>query len=168
MAALPPKEFIEKYKKAIINSTLDNTLFPSVKMAQAALETGWGKSTIEDGNNLFGVKAGKQITPYWNGATVTAKTKEDYGNGQVSVTDKFRKYATMSDSIKDHSYILTYYSRYKPVLAATTPEEQARQLQKCGYATATSYANSLISIINAYNLKSLDDEKKKYQNAESL
>ena len=153
------KEFINKYSEPIIFSTTGTPLFPSVKMAQAALETGWGDSTVGAANNLFGIKATGSLTPYWKGDMVNASTPENYGNGNVIIRDNFRAYATVQDSIKDHSHLLLTLSRYAPVRNAKTPEEQARELQRCGYATGANYSDKLISIINQHNLKDLDKKK---------
>lgn len=153
------QEFIKKYSDPIIFATVGTPLFPSVKMAQAALESYWGNSTIGTANNLFGIKATGSHTPYWKGDFVTATTTENYGSGTTVIQAKFRAYETLSDSVKDHSHILLTLSRYERVRTATTPEQQAKALQDCGYATDTNYANKLIHLINQYNLKELDKKK---------
>lgn len=156
---MKPSEFLAKYAQAFVIACQDNAIFPSVKLAQAALETGWGKSVV--GNNMFGIKAAGGTSPYWHGATVTAGTSEYENGAYVGTNSRFRKYATVSDSIRDHTWFLEHNSRYANagVFTAATPEEQARALQKSGYATDPSYANKLISIINSYNLKQYDKKK---------
>jgi len=156
---MTPKEFISKFGEAIIFATQGTPLFPSVKAAQAALETGWGKHTIGDAKNLFGIKATGNKTPYWDGSVYNASTKEVYNGNTVTITGGFRAYQSYSDSIRDHSHLLMTLSRYKPVLAATTPEEQARVIQVAGYATDPDYAKKLIDIINQNDLKQLDKKK---------
>ncbi|MDL2309022.1 glucosaminidase domain-containing protein [Bacteroidales bacterium OttesenSCG-928-C03] len=153
------QEFIRKYGDEMVIATNGTPLFPSVKMAQAALETGWGKSTVGPANNMFGIKATGANTPYWDGSAYSATTQEVVNGNTYTITDGFRMYKTMSDSIRDHSYLLTTLNRYKPVLTAVTPEDQARALQSCGYATDPNYASKLISIINMNNLKELDKKK---------
>ena len=156
---MSPQEFISKFGELMVIATNGTPLFPSVKMAQAGLETGWGKSTVGTANNLFGIYATGNHTPYWKGDMVNASTQEDYGNGNVTVRSNFRAYATLQDSIKDHSHLLLTLSRYAPVRNAKTPEEQARELQRCGYATDKNYSDKLISLINQNNLKELDKKK---------
>lgn len=153
-----PALFIMKYRQQIVNACYGTPILPSVTMAQAALETGWGKATVGSANNLFGIKATGSPNEYWDGSYVTAGTKEDYGSGQVNVTSKFRKYKSTEDSIRDHNRLLMTAARYAPVRNATTAEAQALALQSCGYATAQNYANSLISIIRQHNLTSLDND----------
>ena len=152
------EEFFKKNQYAIILGCVGTKIFPSVKAAQAALETGYGKYPTK-GNNFFGIKATGSHTPYWTGESTAENTREVIDGKEISINTGFRKYATMADSIKDHTYLLTSKSRYAPVLAANTPEDQARALQTCGYATDPNYATSLIWIINKYNLKELDKKK---------
>jgi len=153
------QNFIKKYSKDIIIATQGAPLFPSVKMAQAALETGWGKSTIGNANNLFGIKATGEHTPYWTGDMVNASTQENYGSGNVTIQDNFRAYKTISDSIKDHSHLLLTLPRYEAVKTAKTPEEQLQAIKDGGYATDPNYVSKLLNIINDYDLKQLDKKK---------
>jgi flagellum-specific peptidoglycan hydrolase FlgJ len=152
-------EFFKKFGGDFILATNGTRLFPSVKAAQAALETGYGKSTVGGANNMFGIKATGSTTPYWDGSVYNASTKEVANGVTYTTTSGFRAYKTLTDSIRDHSHLLTTLSRYKPVLAATTPEDQARALQSAGYATDPGYAAKLISIINMHGLKELDKKK---------
>ena len=155
---MTPTEVLKKFGTAFAVACLGTGLFPSVKLAQAALESGWGKYTA--GNNMFGIKAAGSHTPYWNGAYVTSRTSEYVGGGYVSQNSRFRKYPSIGDSVKDHTYFLQQYSRYANVFKAKTPEEQAKALQAAGYATDPNYSGKLISIINTYNLKQFDEKKK--------
>ncbi len=155
---MKPADFANKYGDAFAVACLGTGIFPSVKLAQAALETGWGDYVV--GNNLFGIKASGKHTPYWSGEYVTAGTKEYQNGGYVSQNSNFRKYASVGDSVKDHTYFLQNNGRYANVFNAKTPEEQARALQAAGYATAPKYAEKLISIINTNNLKRFDEKKK--------
>jgi flagellum-specific peptidoglycan hydrolase FlgJ len=158
--------FITKYKNPIVEATLHNDLFPSVVMAQAALESGWGKSII--GNNLFGIKANGETSPFWKGNRFISSTKEFFNGNYENQNSEFRSYASTSSSILDHSYFLYKNKRYTSngVFSATSPENQAKALQKAGYATDPSYSSKLIDIINQNNLKTLDQTKSKMKNIE--
>lgn len=156
---MTPTEFLTKFGNAFAVACLGTGLFPSVKLAQAALESGWGKYTA--GNNMFGIKAAGKHTPFWHGDYITSRTSEYVDGGYVSQNSRFRKYASIGDSVRDHTYFLQQYGRYAKVFTAQTPEEQAKALQAAGYATDPNYSGKLISIINTYNLKRFD-EKKKY------
>lgn len=152
--------FIAKYENAIIEACAGTNIFPSVKMAQACLESGWGDSVFY--NNMFGIKATGKLTPYWSGLKKSGNTHETK-NGKDGVYNlAFRQYATVSDSIRDHTYLLQNVKTYTShgVFTAATPEAQARALKAAGYATDPNYAETLISIINSHGLKRLDEKKK--------
>ncbi|MEE1866427.1 flagellar assembly peptidoglycan hydrolase FlgJ [Pseudomonas auratipiscis] len=121
---------------------------PRYLVAQAALETGWGKSVMRqsDGSsshNLFGIKA----TGNWQGGEARAITSE-FRDGQfVKETAAFRSYDSYQDSFHDLVSLLQNNSRYKDAVgAADNPEQFAKELQKAGYATDPDYARKIISI----------------------
>lgn len=166
--------FIKEYANEIVRATYGTGLLPSVAIAQAALETGWGSTIKKAANNMFGIKGTN-----WNGKVISLNTSEvingvrksyagtgkTYSSYSIALADGanrytiFRAYDSIRDSVEDHNKLITGSSRYKPVLAETTPEGQARALQSCGYATATGYADSLIRIIQQYNLAEYDKKK---------
>jgi flagellum-specific peptidoglycan hydrolase FlgJ len=168
--------FLKQYADDIVSATAGTGLFPSVVIAQAALETGWGDSVKRAANNMFGIKGtnwkGKVIslntTEYIGGVKkAVAGTGKIYGSYDQAVADGanrytiFRVYGSVRESINDHNKLITSSSRYKPVMEATTPEGQARALQNCGYAgESTSYATALINLIKQYNLTEYDKKKK--------
>ena len=130
-------------------------IFPSVRIAQAGLETGW---KIPSWNNLGGYKVGSgKLTPYWRGKIVNKGTWEVYDGKRVDVTAAFRAYDSVEDFFRDQD-LLFGISRYARVRAARTPEEQADMLQACGYATDPAYASKLVGIIRTYGLKRYDEE----------
>jgi flagellum-specific peptidoglycan hydrolase FlgJ len=168
-------EFFKKYGDAVVESTNGTKIFPSVKLAQMALETGYGASIKVAANNAYGLKAGKS----WTGKVISNSTFEDDADGNrthYSGTGKiynsytaaindgsdfrtlFRVYSDVSGSIRDYNKLLLR-PRYAAALNATTPEEQARLLKECGYATGYDYDNILVQIINQYNLKEFDKKK---------
>jgi flagellum-specific peptidoglycan hydrolase FlgJ len=156
-----PSDFIKKFSLSVIEATAGSNLFPSVKMAQMALESSWGSRHIA--NNYFGIKARGQKSPFWDGSAVDARTSEVINdNTLVQITDAFRAYKSVEDSIRDHSYFLRQNPRYAlaGVFESPTPEAQAKALQRAGYATDPLYAEKLISIIKTYKLETLDQKKK--------
>jgi flagellum-specific peptidoglycan hydrolase FlgJ len=147
-------QFISKHKDEVIRATQGTGLFPSVKMAQMIIESGWGDSaTVKYANNYFGIKADAS----WKGDKVQLNTPRD-----AQKKSYFRKYASALDSIKDHSSFLIGNKRYENagVFQARTPEEQIDAIAKAGYAEAKNYAATIKSIINSNNLKKLDEEAK--------
>jgi len=130
-------------------------IFPSVRIAQSGLETGW---KIPPWNNLGGYKVGSgKLTPYWRGKIVTKGTWEVYDGKRVDATAAFRAYDSVEDFFRDQD-LLFENKRYTGVRTAQSPEEQADMLQACGYATDPQYAQKLRNIIAAHNLKRYDPE----------
>ena len=119
----------------------------SVTLAQAALETGWGASTIGSAKNLCGMKGAGPA------GSVTGPTKEWSGGRFITINAKFRKYNTWKESVDDHARLISQVSRYKNCMKyKNDPDQFAREVQKAGYATDPNYANKLISIMKANNL----------------
>lgn len=117
---------------------------PQAVVAQAALETGWGKSAI--GNNVFGIKVG----PSWTGKRQLVTTREFVNGRYVTIQDWFRDYDSMAESFADHFTFLSTNSRYKRVFDPEdkmSDEDYFRELQAAGYATDPNYANSLNAML---------------------
>lgn len=154
---MAPEDFIQKYGKAVIRATRGTGLFPSVKMAQMAIESGWGRSM--PGNNAFGIKAAGKETPFWKGDYTSQGTREEVNGQLIGITSKFRSYPSVQDSIMDHSAFLAQYGRYKPVFLATTAGDQAVAMGRSGYATDSGYGQKLLNMISKYDLQRLDRQQ---------
>ncbi|GFM86706.1 flagellar rod assembly protein/muramidase FlgJ [Pseudomonas cichorii] len=121
---------------------------PVMLVAQAALETGWGKSIMrqQDGSsshNLFGIKA----TGSWQGAQARAITSEFRDGKMVKETADFRSYDSYADSFHDLVSLLQNNNRYKEVInSADNSEQYVKELQKAGYATDPAYASKISQI----------------------
>lgn len=121
---------------------------PRYLVAQAALETGWGKSVMRNADgtsshNLFGIKA----TGNWQGGHARAITSEFRGGQFVKETAAFRSYDSYQDSFHDLVSLLQNNARYQDaVKAADNPEQFVRELQKAGYATDPNYASKISQI----------------------
>ena len=141
-----------------VNSYAKYKILPSVTIAQAILESGWGRSELATkANALFGIKAGKE----WTGKRYNIKTKEVYDGKTVTEYADFRAYASWGDSILDHNEFLYNLSRYKNVIGETDYKKACQNLQKDGYATAPTYAQSLIDIIEDNGLFGYDETAKR-------
>ncbi|MEN5209810.1 flagellar assembly peptidoglycan hydrolase FlgJ [Stenotrophomonas terrae] len=120
---------------------------PRALVAQAALETGWGKRHIKRDNgdsshNLFGIKA-----TGWSGERATTGTHE-YVNGQRrNETASFRAYGSMAESFGDYVRMLKTSPRYQAALSAGSDVRSfAQGLQRAGYATDPAYAAKIAAI----------------------
>lgn len=117
-------------------------------MAQAALESGWGRREVraKDGGasyNLFGIKADRS----WKGPVVEATTTE-YVNGVAQKTQAtFRVYGSYEEAFADHTRFLLGNPRYANVLATRDATEAAHALQRAGYATDPQYGGKLVRIM---------------------
>lgn len=139
-------------------------ILPSVTIAQAILESGWGKSELaKNAHNLFGIKTSKD----WTGKTYAKKTKEQKPTGEIyEIVADFRAYDSYADSILDHDkfFVSTPWreKNYAPVLNAKEYKTQAKALQACGYATSLDYSKQLINLIERLSLQQYDKEVKQY------
>lgn len=134
-------------------------IFPSIRISQSALETGW---KIHQWNNMTGFKVGSgQTNTYWKGKYVTKGTWEVYDGKRADVKANFRAYDSMEDSFRDQD-LLFGISRYQRVREAKTPQEQANMLYICGYATDPHYAQKILSIVDQFGLEKYDEGVKEY------
>lgn len=123
-------------------------------IAQAALETGWGRRLVGAGkqvlsHNLFGIKAGSR----WGGEKVAANTHEFVNGVRVTQRAQFRAYGSAAESFADYARLLGN-PRYAQ--ARGTGEDThrfAQALQHAGYATDPSYAAKISAIANGPTLQ---------------
>ena len=120
-------------------------------LAQAALESGWGKREIraDDGtqsHNLFGIKADRG----WKGPTVETTTTEYVDGEPQKVRAKFRAYGSYEEAFTDYAKFITRNPRYANVLATDDPAAAAHGLQKAGYATDPQYGHKLVRIMQKF------------------
>ena len=139
------KAFIERIGGLAAADMQESGVLASLTIAQAILESGWGKSSLTiKGNAQFGIKAGKS----WSGKVYSAKTQECYdGVNFTTITALFRAYDSWEESVADHSALLTGLPRYKAVIGEKDYKAACRAIKAAGYATAPDYAEQLIKII---------------------
>jgi flagellar protein FlgJ len=148
-----PERFVAEIWDHAQSAAKELGVDPRALVAQAALETGWGRRVIKTGDggsahNLFGIKA-----TGWKGERARTATHE-YTNGvKHSETADFRAYASPAESFADYVRLLKSNPRYQQALAAGRDIAGfARGLQKAGYATDPTYANKIASIANGPTL----------------
>lgn len=140
-------EYIEKYAETAVREMKATGIPASITLAQGCLESGNGNSTLATkANNHFGIKCHKN----WKGKTI--RHDDDEKN------ECFRSYRSADESFRDHSDFLRYSDRYAALfnLELTDYKGWAYGLQKAGYATAKTYAESLIRIIEENELYRYD------------
>ena len=130
-------------------------LDPRILLAQAALETGWGKYVMHDGQgkpgfNMFGIKAGDD----WQGDSINIETLEVENQAFKKVKANFRQYQSFAESFNDYVDFVTSSPRYQnAVNAATNARDYLNELQNSGYATDPNYASKILRIFKENNFQ---------------
>ncbi len=140
-------KYIDKYTHLAVNNMKEFGVPASITMAQGMLESGFGEGTLaRKSNNHFGIKC----KSHWNGKKVY---HDDDEKGEC-----FRAYSSVEDSYIDHGVFLSESPRYASLfeLAKDDYKGWAKGLKKAGYATNPKYAESLIRVIELYELSKLD------------
>lgn len=144
------KSIWPKAKQAAMQLGLD----PRILMAQAALETGWGKFIAKDAdgtssNNLFNIKSANNTEH----DSVMVKTTEYIADTPVKMSASFRKYPSVENSFSDYVSLIKGSERYQNAVAnAGNPERYVDELHKAGYATDPKYGSKILSIYHGDEL----------------
>ena len=124
---------------------------PSVIIAQAALETGWGQEV--KGNAYFGIKQGAST-----GEAIRFTTQEIIDGQKVTLVDRFRAYRSMQEATHAYAEFLHDTPRYQKALRDTSDSAKfVEALQEAGYASDPRYAEKLKHIMQRYQLTAYDD-----------
>lgn len=160
------QEFIDFVANVAIKDYKNHPILPSITIAQAIKESGWGKSELaQKANALFGIKKNG-----WTGQTYRKVATEQLPDGTyVTTQDKveWRKYNSWRDSIIDHGeYLCTRKvgnqkePNWKNLIGETNLDKALDYLQgaQYKYATSLTYKESLKSdYILKYGLTKYDD-----------
>lgn len=153
------QQFVDYIGNSARKLAANNDLYASVMIAQAMVESGWGTSGLATAPNynLFGIKGD------YKGASVNMGTQEDDGTGSLySISSDFRKYPSYKESLEDYVSLLRggtsgnsqiYAGTWK---SNTTSYKDATKYLTGRYATDTTYADKLNSVIEKYNLTQYD------------
>ena len=122
-------------------------------LAQAILESNWGRSTLSAKyHNYFGLKAG----PYWTGKSINMATQEEYVPGTyTNIRDNFRAYNSIEEGVRGY-FEFTKFPNYAKIKTATTPEEYLTYIKQAGYATSSTYVQNTMRVVQTYNLTKYD------------
>jgi len=152
---MAPEDFFKLYAPLAENAQIKYGVPASITLAQAALESAWGESTLtKSGKNFFGIKADAS----WTGAKTTMGTIENIGGVNQTQKANFRIYANAQDGFNDHAKFLVDNKRYASLfkLPVTDYQNWAIGLSKAGYATDPDYSGKLIRLINKWQLMEYD------------
>lgn len=152
-----PEHFVRELMPFAKKIADESGIDPGLMIAQAALETGWGRHMItgdaqQPSFNLFGIKADSR----WAGEAVTITTTEFRDGVAMKEQAAFRAYPDYEASFRDYVAFLEANPRYKDVLAsAHQPDVFADKLQQAGYATDPEYGSKIRRIMNRDSLMTL-------------
>ena len=124
-------------------------------IAQACIESAWGKSSLSaKHNNFFGMKAGSA----WKGKVAVYKTREEYKQGKLTtITASFRHYDTLESGIAGYFDFISA-SRYANLKTAVSAQDYLQKIRADGYATSFTYVKTNMAVVNAYGLEKWDAE----------
>lgn len=144
--------YVDKYASAY------GILVRSSVIAQAILESGWGKSTLAAKyHNYFGLKCGTK----WKGGSVNLSTKEEYTPGTLtSIRDNFRTYSSMEEGVKGY-FEFIQLSRYQNLKGITDPRKYLETIREDGFATSSDYVKNCMALVEQYELKKYDNAKER-------
>ena len=147
--AAGPRAFLAQHAQAARQAQASSGIPATFMVAQAALETGWGRHEIrfDDGRtsyNLFGIRASAN----WKGPVAEIWTTEYVNGSPQRVRGQFRAYGSYEESFNDYARLISQNPRYVNAMRNLgDPQAFAASLQQAGYATAPNYASVLSSVI---------------------
>lgn len=133
-------------------------VLPSVCIAQSAHETGWGDSRpMREYNAYFGIKPGSS----WTGRTFSADTWEVYDGVPTNVTQLFRAYDSLADSVADYYDLIVNNPRYANALSTypdgmKEPYDVLYSIWAGGYATDDEYVPNVWNLYQGRDLQQWD------------
>ncbi|MDQ2077342.1 flagellar assembly peptidoglycan hydrolase FlgJ [Marinimicrobium sp. ABcell2] len=157
--AKSPEEFVTALKPYAEEAAAALNVNADVLLAQAALETGWGRHVIHTGDgqsshNLFNIKADRR----WDGDSVNVSTLEYRDGLAAPERADFRRYESYAESFADYIVFLQNNPRYQRALEmGGDSAAYAEELQKAGYATDPEYANKIKRLLNSDAIRMASD-----------
>lgn len=138
-------------------------ILKSVCVAMAILETGWGTNELYKVNNIYSINCyDEQLTEDYNHNTIYIhNAPQEDRNGNITYhREKFFKFKNFKEAT---DCLMLWFTRpkYNGIFEIKDYKKLCYHIQKCGYATSSKYAESLIRIIEQYNLTMFDNEQKK-------
>jgi hypothetical protein len=146
--------FLTTLKPFVLADMRKSGILASLTASQAFIESNKGNSGLSQAPNfnLFGIKG------TYKGESVQKWTTEYVNGAACRVLASFRRYPSWAESIADHSDLFNRLKRYENLRGLTDYKEACQNVQKDGYATSPSYAQTLLSVISKYNLYIWDAE----------
>lgn len=144
-----PVEFVKTLLPSVTKVAKKLGLEPEWLIAQAALESGWGKFVIADksgesSHNIFNIKAHSD----WQGSAVTTQTLEHQDGKFVKESAAFRRYEDVAESVEDYAKFISESPRYRNIVqSARSAHEYISGISDAGYATDPEYTSKVMSVL---------------------
>jgi flagellum-specific peptidoglycan hydrolase FlgJ len=144
--------FLTTLSPLVLNAAREHQVLPSITLAQAVLESGWGRSQLtRDYHNLFGVKAGRS-------SQRIRMASHEHMRGRLRPSHQtFRRYESKAHSIADHAELLSTDRRYAHARAHWTDRHRFIEAIAPRYASSPSYSSAVNNIIELYDLDRWDE-----------
>lgn len=123
---------------------------PSITLAQWIVESAWGAAMPPDSNNPFGIKA-LEGQP-----AVESETREVIDGKVVTITARFRRFASMSEAFELHGKLLSTGSPYRSAMEVVKDPDRFADALTGVYATDPQYGTTLKWVMDNYGLKQYD------------
>lgn len=153
-------QFINTIAPAAVLIANEHGIYPSVMIAQAGLESNWGRSDLAQSyNNLMGTKGS------WEGESVTVQTREDVNGASIYIDAGFSVYDSWADSLHRYGLLMKTGLEWNPDYYSGTWIKNTESYQDATawlegrYATDSAYASKLNQTIQSYNLEQYDDQE---------
>ncbi|WP_338454110.1 flagellar assembly peptidoglycan hydrolase FlgJ [uncultured Alteromonas sp.] len=152
-----PEDFVETLRPYAEQVAEKYGMDAKAIIAQAAVETGWGKFVIhnsdgESSYNLFGIKANSQ----WDGKQAVVDTLEFNSGIPQKQKAAFRSYASLEEAVDDYGRFIVTQPRYQQAVEqASDAHSYTRELQSAGYATDPNYAIKIMAVYHSDRLNGL-------------
>jgi len=146
--------YLEAHKDIAIQEMNRSGIPASIILAQAIVESAWGKATLaQAANNHFGIKCKSE----WTGDSYLLQD-DDYDSNGILIESCFRAYPDVLSSFRDHTDFLLSGKRYRELFSLSAGDYVgwAHGLKACGYATDPAYAEKLIKKVEEYRLYEFD------------
>lgn len=148
---MEPEEFVRFLYPSAKQVEQETGISAAAMMAQAALETGWLRTTVKDrydgrsSYNLF------NLTGEGPAGSVRALDSEHWLGGQRTIEHQFRAYHSYEESFRDYANLILEAPRYAQAAAVRgDPLRYVAALRAAGYATDPSYVQKVESILRKY------------------
>ena len=147
---MTPEEFVQEIESTVQSVCKEYEIYPSVCIAQACIESEFGKSTIGD-YNIFGRK--------YNGKGKKAQnvlTQEEESGTMISIEADFQDYDSLEEAVRDYCVLITEDEQYKPAMDAVYDFDNYVETLASIYATNSSYGDLIKTVIIEWEFRNLD------------